>query len=159
MSSVIFSSYLDPESMATPTVQNWPNFCSDATRIPFSRRVTRVSEEGVAVRYVGVARPANGWTIILLSFAKRWFFEIFEIRHNQGWLCRQIVPLRDSLDLQMGADWRWGARCSYTSVKPASRLLPHWTQWSAWCPFKTCNFSNKPSRPNSSVHNQATRYK
>ena len=57
---VIFYSYLDPESMATPTVQNWPNFCSDATRMPFSKRVTRVSEEGVAVRYVGVARPANG---------------------------------------------------------------------------------------------------
>jgi len=28
------------------------------------------------------------------------------------------MALRDSLDLQMGADWRWGARCSYTSVKP-----------------------------------------
>ena len=42
--------YLDPESMATPTVQNWPNFCSEATLIPFSRRVTLVSDEGVAVR-------------------------------------------------------------------------------------------------------------
>ena len=44
------NAYLDPESMATPTVQNWPNFCSEATLIPFSRRVTLVSEEGVAVR-------------------------------------------------------------------------------------------------------------
>jgi len=28
--------------------------------MPFSKRVTLVSEEGVAVRYVGVARPASG---------------------------------------------------------------------------------------------------
>ena len=34
------TSYRDPESMTTPTVQNWPNFASVATRRPFDNVVT-----------------------------------------------------------------------------------------------------------------------
>ena len=37
------SQYLDPESMATPTVQNCPNFFSEATLIPLSSTVILVS--------------------------------------------------------------------------------------------------------------------
>ena len=75
-------------------------------------------------RQVCGCRQTSQWLNDYLTMIKLCF-------SDKEWLDRQIVPLRDSLDLQMGADWRWGARCSYTSVKPASRLLPNWTQWSA----------------------------
>jgi hypothetical protein len=52
--------YLAPESMQTPTVQNWPNFAWDATRKPLSNTVT-CTEISLAFRSGSRYRVLNFW--------------------------------------------------------------------------------------------------
>ena len=52
---------LEPESIATPTVQNWPNFFSEATLIPLSSTVTRVSPtSSLPEMYDARGKPGSG---------------------------------------------------------------------------------------------------
>jgi len=55
------TSYLDPESITTPTVQNCPNRFSDATCNPFFNVVICVMWcSSFSVAYTGVGRPGKG---------------------------------------------------------------------------------------------------